>query len=86
MDFNPSTKTSELQDRLTQFMDAEIYPVQDRYRQEVDTGDRWQPLQLIEEVKEKAKATGLWNLFLPDVSGLSNLEYAPLAETMGRVV
>jgi acyl-CoA dehydrogenase len=53
---------------------------------EINTGDRWQPSGLIEELKQKAKNAGLWNLFLPDISGLTNLEYAPLAEMMGRVV
>ncbi len=86
MDFNPSTKTVEIQGRLKRFMDAEIFPNEDRYHAEINSGDRWQPLELIEELKSKAKAEGLWNLFLPGVSGLSNLEYAPLAETMGRVV
>jgi len=66
-------------------MAAHIYPNESRYREEINNGDRWQPLQLIENLKTKAKAEGLWNLFLPDVSGLSNLEYAPLAESMGRV-
>jgi acyl-CoA dehydrogenase len=86
MDFIASTKTNEIQERLKRFMDAEIFPNEARYHHEINTGDRWQPLELIEELKSKAKAEGLWNLFLPDVSGLSNLEYAPLAETMGRVV
>ncbi len=66
-------------------MDEHIYPNESRYHEEVNSGDRWQPLALIEELKEKAKAESLWNLFLPDVSGLSILEYAPLAEEMGRV-
>src|SRR5688500_12135549 len=86
MDFNPSTKTAGLLDRLRQFMIAEIFPSEGRYRQEINSGDRWQPLVLIEEVKTKAKAEGLWNLFLPDVSGVSNLEYAPLAAIVGRAV
>ncbi len=66
-------------------MDEHIYPNESRYHEEVNSGDRWQPLALIEELKEKAKAESLWNLFLPHVSGLSILEYAPLAEEMGRV-
>ena len=75
-----------MQERVRRFMAAEIFPNLDRYHHEINTGDRWQALELIEELKSKAKAEGLWNLFLPGVSGLSNLEYAPLAEIMGRVV
>ncbi len=85
MDFNYSDKTKELQKRLQTFMDAHIYPNEKNFQNEVNSGDRWQPLQLIEDLKAKAKAEGLWNLFLPEVSGLTNLEYAPLAEIMGRV-
>ena len=66
-------------------MDTHIYPNEIVYTDEINSGDRWQPLQLIEDLKEKAKVEGLWNLFLPEVSGLTNLEYAPLAELMGRV-
>lgn len=66
-------------------MDAHIYPNEPVYLAELNSGDRWQPLELIELLKEKAKAVDLWNLFLPDVSGLTNVEYAPLAEMMGRV-
>lgn len=86
MEFNSSVQTVEMQDRLHRFMDAHIYPNEKAYSDEVNSGDRWQPLELIEELKLKAKSAGLWNLFLPEVSGLSNLEYAPLAEMMGRVV
>ncbi|MBX7172699.1 MAG: acyl-CoA dehydrogenase family protein [Pyrinomonadaceae bacterium] len=85
MDFNYSDKTKELLKRLQTFMDANIYPNEKAFQEEVNSGDRWQPLQLIEDLKAKAKAEGLWNLFLPEVSGLTNLEYAPLAEIMGRV-
>lgn len=67
-------------------MDEHIYPNENKYQDEINKGDRWQPLILIEELKKMAKEAGLWNLFLPEVSGLSNLEYAPLAEMMGRVV
>lgn len=86
MDLTYSHKVNEVLARLSGFMEAEIYPNEDRYHSEIASGDRWQPLELIEELKAKAKAAGLWNLFLPDVSGLSNVEYAPLAEMMGRVV
>lgn len=86
MNFEYSTKTRDLQNKLRAFMDAEIYPNEARYQEELNAGDRWQPIRLIEELKEKAKAENLWNLFLPEISGLTNLEYAPLAELMGRVV
>ena len=86
MNFDYSTKTRELQNRLSGFMDENIYPNEQRFHDEINSGDRWQPSRLIEELKEKAKAANLWNLFLPEVSGLSNLEYAPLAEMMGNVV
>jgi acyl-CoA dehydrogenase len=85
MNFELSDKTKELQKRLQAFMDANIYPNEKRFHDEINSGDRWQPSQLSETLKSKAKAEGLWNLFLPEVSGLTNLEYAPLAEIMGRV-
>lgn len=85
MNFEYSAKTIELQKRLSDFMDANIYPNEAAYEQEINSGDRWKPSQLIEDLKKKAKAENLWNLFLPEVSGLTNLEYAPLAEIMGRV-
>ncbi len=71
--------------RLCSFMDAHIYPNETIFADEVKRGDRWQPSELIEDLKTKARSAGLWNLFLPAESGLSNLEYAPLAEIMGRV-
>jgi acyl-CoA dehydrogenase len=86
MDFAQTEKTTEMSRRLQSFMDEHIYPNENAYHAETNSGDRWQPLKLIEDLKEKAKADGLWNLFLPGVSGLSNLEYASLAEIMGRVV
>jgi acyl-CoA dehydrogenase len=67
-------------------MAEHIYPNEVAYSNKIESGDRWQPLELIEDLKSKAKAAGLWNLFLPSESGLSNLVYAPLAEIMGRVV
>jgi acyl-CoA dehydrogenase len=85
MDFAPLSKTAELSERLQRFMDENVCPNESAYHVEINSDDRWRPLELIEELKSKAKAEGLWNLFLPDVSGLSNLEYAPLAEIMGRV-
>lgn len=85
MDFKSSARTVEMQDRLRRFMDAHIYSNETAYVDEINSGDRWQPSALIERLKQNAKADGLWNLFLSDISGLSNLEYAPLAEMMGRV-
>ena len=86
MNFSYSAKTQELQERLSAFMDAHIYPNEAKFAEEVNSGDRWKPSQIIEELKAAAKDCGLWNLFLPEISGLTNLEYAPLAEMMGRVV
>jgi acyl-CoA dehydrogenase len=88
VDFEYSAKTKELQAKLVAFMDAHIYPNEKRFRDEVASGDRWQPVALIEALKKEARAQGLWNLFLPDSefgAGLSNTEYAPLCEIMGRV-
>ena len=86
MDFSFSPQTLEMHERLRRFMEAHIYSSEKAYSDEVGSGDRWQPLELIERLKQRAKVEGLWNLFLTGVSGLSNLEYAPLAEMMGRVV
>ena len=92
MDFAYSEKTKALQAKLQAFMDEYIYPNEDRVYAEVDEnrakGNPWVPIKLIEELKAKARAEGLWNLFLPDSeygAGLTNLEYAPLCEIMGRV-
>jgi acyl-CoA dehydrogenase len=85
MNFNYSPKNLKLQERLQAFMAENVYPNETRYHHEVNSDGRWKPLELIEELKEKAKDQQLWNLFLPDISRLSNLEYAPLAEIMGRV-
>jgi len=88
MDFEYSQKTRDLLARLTAFMDAHVYPNEKRYAEEVRSGDRWAPVALIEELKTKARSQGLWNLFLPASehgAGLTNLEYAPLCEIMGRV-
>jgi acyl-CoA dehydrogenase len=81
-----SEKTKELQKRLQRFMDDHVYPNERRFHEELER-DRWKPTKIIEELKPKARAAGLWNLFLPDDSdgaGLTNLEYAPLCEIMGR--
>ena len=88
MDLGYSNRTKQLMARLSAFMDEHIYPNEARFEDEVAQGDRWQPLALMEELKRKARAQGLWNLFLPHDehgTGLSNYEYAPLAEIMGRV-
>ncbi len=88
MDFDHSPKTKALQERLTAFMEAHVYPNEARYEAELAEGDRWAPIPLIDELKAKAKEADLWNLFLPESHygpGLTNLEYAPLCEIMGRV-
>lgn len=87
MDFAYSPKVQELRERVTAFMDAYVYPAEPVFERQVSEGDRWQPTAIMEELKAKAKAEGLWNLFPPESelgAGLSNLEYAPLAEIMGR--
>ena len=84
MDFSSSERTTEIGGRLKRFMAEHVYPNEQYYCDEINSGDRWQPSRLIEDLKEKAKAADLWNLFLTEISGLSNLEYAPLAEIMGR--
>ena len=88
MDFDHSPKVQALQKKLNAFMDEHIYPNLQRYKDEVNAGDRWQAPALMEELKQKARAQELWNLFLPHSkrgAGLTNLEYAPLCEIMGRV-
>ena len=88
MDFEYSAKTQALLQRLGAFMDAHVHPNEKRFADEVRAGDRWQPTKLMEELKARARAEGLWNLFLPESergAGLTNLEYAPLCEVMGRV-
>jgi acyl-CoA dehydrogenase len=87
MHFDYSDKVKALQQRVGEFMDAHVFRNEERFVREINEGDRWQPPRVVEELKEKAKAAGLWNLFLPESelgAGLSNLEYAPLAEMMGR--
>jgi acyl-CoA dehydrogenase len=88
MDFDFNAKTREYQARVSDFMDVHIYPNEARFHQEVATGDRWMPVRLLEELKPLAREAGLWNLFLPNSdrgARLTNVEYAPLAEIMGRV-
>jgi acyl-CoA dehydrogenase len=86
MNFEPSAKTQELQLRLQKFMDAHVYPNEKRFEEET-ASEPWKPTRIVEELKVKARGEGLWNLFLPEApggAGLSNLEYAPLCEIMGR--
>jgi len=94
--FELSSRAQDYRDRLTAFMDEHVYPNEPTYHAQGQSGDRWQPRPIIEELKVLAQAAGLWNLFLPESDGflpevdrgpgLSNLEYAPLCEIMGRVL
>ncbi|MEO7651089.1 MAG: acyl-CoA dehydrogenase family protein, partial [Bryobacteraceae bacterium] len=87
MDFDYSPKVQELQQRLTAFMDEFVYPNEELFHEQIAEGDRWQPTAIVEALKPNARAAGLWNLFLPESeygAGLTNLEYAPLCEIMGR--
>jgi len=87
MQFEHSAKVKDLQARLTAFMSAHVYANEKRFLEEVDRGDRWQPTPVVEELKAKARSERLWNLFLPESeygAGLTNIEYAPLCEIMGR--
>ena len=89
MDFDYSPAVVQWQGRLNAFFDQFVYPNEQRYYQEVAAGDRWQPTHLVEELKAAARSAGLWNLFLPASArgaGLTNTEYAPLCEIMGRVL
>jgi acyl-CoA dehydrogenase len=88
MNFAPSPRTQELLGRLNEFMARHVYPNEARYCGEVESGDRWAPVALVDELRQYARAAGLWNLFLTHSTrgpGLTNLEYASLAEVMGRV-
>ena len=85
--FESSDRVRNLEVRLRTFMDEHIYPNEKLYQEQIASGDRWEPTRVIETLKPKARAAGLWNLFLPDKefgAGLSNFEYAPLCEIMGR--
>jgi acyl-CoA dehydrogenase len=87
MDFEYSDKVKGLQKKLLAFMDEYIYPNEETFHKQIEEGNRWEPTAIIEDLKPKARAAGLWNLFLPENpfgEGLSNLEYAPLCEIMGR--
>jgi acyl-CoA dehydrogenase len=88
MVFDISDKAKDLQEKLNAFMDKHIYPNEPSYFRQLNEGDRWKVIPLIEELKETAKSAGLWNLFLPESehgAGLTNYEYAPMCEIMGRV-
>jgi len=91
VDFDYSGKVQDLQARLTRFMEENVYPAEPAFAAEVlanrQSGNAWIPTQVMESLKAKARAAGLWNLFLPESdlgAGLTNLEYAPLCEIMGR--
>jgi acyl-CoA dehydrogenase len=91
MDFSYSDKVQELRRQLTAFMETHVYPAERRFETEIERnrsdGNPWQPTAVMEELKQRARRERLWNLFLPDSehgAGLSNLEYAPLCEIMGR--
>ena len=93
MNFDYTPKVAQMRERLLAFFDEHIYPNERRYLEEVEAnrraGNPWLPTKVIEDLKPKAREAGLWNLFLPRSTrapeGLSNLEYAPLCEIMGRV-
>jgi acyl-CoA dehydrogenase len=91
MDFGYSEKTRALRDKVVAFMEAHVYPAEPVFAEEVRAnraaGDPWKPTKVMESLKQKARTQGLWNLFLPASThgaGLTNLEYAPLCEVMGR--
>ena len=87
MNFEYSNKVKDLQDKLTNFMNEHVYKNEAVYKEEVEKGGRWCVPKVMEDMKSKAKAQGLWNLFLPESdlgAGLTNTEYAPLCEIMGR--
>jgi acyl-CoA dehydrogenase len=85
--FEHSDSVKDLERRLVAFMNEHVYPNEPVFRQQIAQGDRWQPTRIVETLKAKARAAGLWNLFLPESeygAGLTNTEYAPLCEIMGR--
>ena len=87
MNFDIGDKAKDVRDRVAAFMAAHVYPNEEEMLAQIDDGDRWQPIPLLDELKAKARAEGLWNLFLPESeygAGLSNLDYAPACEEMGR--
>jgi acyl-CoA dehydrogenase len=88
MEFGYSDKVNDLPRRLIDFFEAHIYPNEATYLEQIDEGERWEPVPIVEDLKPIAREAGLWNMFLPKSdkgAGLSNLEYAPLCEILGRV-
>jgi acyl-CoA dehydrogenase len=94
MDFSMSDRQREWLHRVSSFMQKHVHPAEETYKEQDAAGDRWKVIKVVEDLKKKARAEGLWNLFMPPSSheddefrgpGLSNLEYAMLAEEMGRV-
>ncbi|HEX4483706.1 MAG TPA: acyl-CoA dehydrogenase family protein [Solirubrobacteraceae bacterium] len=88
MDFQPSERCADFKERLSAFMDGHVYPSEERYeRERLESGDPHHQPAIMEELKRRAREAGLWNMFLPDEqygAGLSNSDYAPLAEMLGR--
>src|SRR5919199_139736 len=88
MNFDYSQKVQKLRTELAEFMEEHVYPNEKTYKDQLNAAEnRWSIPPIMEELKEKARSAGLWNLFLPDSeygAGLTNLEYAPLCEIMGR--
>jgi acyl-CoA dehydrogenase len=87
--FQVSPRAKDIYRRLRAFMAEHVYPNERKFHEQVEMGDRWLPVPVMEELKAKARGEGLWNLFLPESeygAGLGNLEYAPMAELMGRSV
>jgi acyl-CoA dehydrogenase len=87
MNFEHSNKVKELQEKITNFMNQNVYKNEDVYKKQVEDGGRWCVPKIMEDLKSKAKSENLWNLFLPESklgAGLTNIEYAPLCEIMGR--
>jgi acyl-CoA dehydrogenase len=87
--FQVSPRAKDIYRRVGEFMAEHVYPNEKKFQEQVEQGDRWLPVPVLEKLKARAKAEGLWNLFLPESeygAGLSNLEYAPMAELMGRSV
>jgi acyl-CoA dehydrogenase len=85
--FQVSPRAQEVYQNLRAFMEAHVYPNEKLFHEQINHGERWRPVPLMEELKTKARAEGLWNLFLPESeygAALTNLEYAPMAELMGR--
>ena len=89
MDFDYNQRTKDYLARLTAFMDEHVYPKEHLYHQQInEAASRWLVPPIMEQLKEKARAAGLWNLFMPNTHygvGLTNVEYAPLCEIMGRI-